>query len=846
MLSWAGIVGLALTWIFLLPYYNPVPWLGWSLFGFGTAASVASWVLSRERQGHGQGFRPYLLCAAPLAVLAAMMPFPESIGLIVLAVGLVLTAAPKRLGEIGNGLAFAGLILTIQAAWLPIHVVLESRYHHLGGLEPLVKLALSAFPLKAAVGGRGILVQTPGYQFSIATTMEKINMLMFALVYLGGLTAILIGGQRVRRTLRQALRLLWVLGAYFGARYLLLLMVFPAVRNMGVFWRPAWVLGTFLPLAFAPVAAPTGYGQGLRVSREVQVVRSEADSALEESVTQGSRRPSMSSRLLVAASCFTLVFAIGFHDPGALKPGRVMIDEYHSNWEKTTEPYTTEWYGEDSGYNYYSLASYMEDYYTVSRNLDSPITPELLATQDVLVLKTPTSAYSQEEIDAVFRFVRQGGGLLLVGDHTNVFGTSTYLNPLAERFGLHFNHDGTYDLATDGLSIYEDRSVFPHPTVRRLGKFMFATSCSLQAPLLSAGAITGYGIKGLYLDYSKENFFRTDAPDFDKDYGLLLQQVALHSGRGRVVAFTDSTVWSNFFMFIPGKWELAEGAFNWLNRRSMLTWAPWALIAVATAGAAALLIRRAKGVPVADPLGVAFALGFAALAILSARGLDSLVYAPPAKIARATTEIAFESEHSNMLIPSETIFIDPNSAYHVFYTWTQRGGARPRMAPLTEAVKCDIVVLANISQSFTSRDLARIKEYVESGGDLLVLHGNGSDDSAANQVLSMFGLAMEDPRDGFIMDLRGGTIQRSVPIYSVAGGTPLLYDSFGRAAAASTGVGERPGRVIVFGASSLLSDAFMGTTSTIPDETIRSIYDLCFYLIRFGKEAKTDHEQTSG
>ena len=86
MLSWAGIVGLALAWVFLLPYYNPVPWLGWSLLGFGIAASVASWVLSRERQGHGQGFRPYLLCAAPLAVLAAMMPFPESTGLIVLAV----------------------------------------------------------------------------------------------------------------------------------------------------------------------------------------------------------------------------------------------------------------------------------------------------------------------------------------------------------------------------------------------------------------------------------------------------------------------------------------------------------------------------------------------------------------------------------------------------------------------------------------------------------------------------------------------------------------------------------------------------------------------------------------
>ncbi len=845
MLSLAGIIGLALAWIFLLPYYNPVPWLGWSLLGLGIAASVASWVLNHERHGTRPGFRPYLLCAAPIAALAAMIPFPESTGLIVLAIGLMLTTAPKRLRDIGNGLVFAGLVLTAQAAWLPIHVALESRYHHLSALEPLVKLALSVFPLKAAVGGRGILVQTPGYQFTIATTMEKVNVLMFALVYVGGLTAILMTGQRARRSLRQALRLLLILGIYFGARYLFLLMVFSTARDIGIFWRPEWVLGTFLPLALVPVPELTGYGLGDLLTVRTVRTKPPPDPA-NQPATRCSRRPSMSSRLIMAASCFALVFAIGFHDPGALKPGRVMIDEYHSNWEKTTQPYTTEWYGEDSGYNYYSLASYMEDYYTVSRNLHSQITPELLESCDVLVLKTPTSAYSQEEIDAVFRFVRQGGGLLLVGDHTNVFGTSTYLNPLAERFGLHFNHDGTYDLVTDRLSIYQERSVFPHPTVRRLERFMFATSCSLEAPLLSAGAITGYGIKSLYLDYSQENFFRTDAPDYDKDYGLLLQQVALQSGRGRVVAFTDSTVWSNFFMFIPGKWELAEGALNWLNRRNMLEWAPWALITVAAAGTAVLASRRAKGVSIVDPLGVAFVMGFAALAIFSAQGIDTLFYAPRAKIAHTSTEIAFEGEHSNMLIPSETIFIDPNSAYHVFYTWTQRVGARPRMAPLSEAVKCDTIVLANISRPFTSRDLARIKEYVESGGSLLVLHGNGSDDSAANQVLSMFGLAVEDPRDGFILDLRGGTIQRFVPVYSVAGGIPLLYDSFGRPAAASAGVGTRSGKVIVFGASSLFSDAFMGTTSTIPDETIRSIYDLEFYLIQSGREVKTDHEQANG
>jgi hypothetical protein len=93
--------------------------------------------------------------------------------------------------------------------------------------------------------------------------------------------------------------------------------------------------------------------------------------------------------------------------------------------------------------------------------------------------------------------------------------------------------------------------------------------------------------------------------------------------------------------------------------------------------------------------------------------------------------------------------------------------------------------------------------------------------------------------------LRGGAIQRFVPIYSVVGGIPLLHDSFERPAAASADVGGRSGKVIVFGASSLFSDAFMGTTSTIPDETIRSIYDLEFYLIQLGREVKTDHEQAT-
>jgi hypothetical protein len=845
VLGWAGIVSSSLAWVFLLPYYHAVPWLGWSLFAVGLAAVCAASAAAAAGTATGRGpggawllFRSYALCALPLAALAVLMPFPEGVGAAVLAVGLALSALPARFRwprALGAGLAFSGLVSSVHSIWLPAHVMLESRFHHVSLFEPIVKLVLSAFGLDAALGGRGLLVKTAGYQFTLSTTLEKLNFLAFALVLLGGLAAILIDAvvcaeqhQRpFRRAAGQALRLAGILAAYFGARYVLLILLMPTVRNLNIFWRPEWTLGTLVPLMLVPVPRLVGLWQ------------TAADPPRQHARGAASRRPSVSSRLILAVCCFALVAAVGFHDPGTPKPGRVLIDEYHSSWEKTTEPYTTEWYGEDSGYNYYSLASYMEDYYTVSRNLDSPITTELLADTDVLMLKTPTSAYAADEIEAVVEFVRRGGGLLLVGDHTNVFGTSTYLNPIAERFGLHYNHDGTYDLDTDGLSIYEDRSMFTHPTVRRLGRFLFATSCSLDAPLWAAGAITGYGIKALYLDYSKENFFRTDAPDFDKDYGLILQQVALTRGQGRVVAFTDSTVWSNFFMFIPGKWELAEGALDWLNRTNRFIWVPWLLVAVALAGAGVLVWRhRVRGATIVDPIGVALALVLAVGAIMAVRWIDTAAYPPPAKIAHGTAEVAFERDHGNMLIPSETIFIDSGRAYHVFYTWTQRVSARPRVAPLAEAVECDIVVLPNIATRFEPRELDLIRGYVESGGRLLVLHGNGSDDTAANEVLGMFGLSVEDRRDAYLMNLKGGLIPRPVASYSVTGGTPLVYDNLGRPAAAVADVGTAGGRVMVFAASSLFSDAVMGTTSTIPDEVIRSIYDLEFHLINIGMEGR--------
>lgn len=80
----------------------------------------------------------------------------------------------------------------------------------------------------------------------------------------------------------------------------------------------------------------------------------------------------------------------------------------------------------------------------------------------MLVLKTPTREYSLGEINAIQRFVRRGGGLLLIGEHTDVFGTGTHLNAVAERFGFRFRFDCLFGVD----SVFEEhwnRPLTPHP-----------------------------------------------------------------------------------------------------------------------------------------------------------------------------------------------------------------------------------------------------------------------------------------------------------------------------------------------------------------------------------------------
>jgi hypothetical protein len=110
-----------------------------------------------------------------------------------------------------------------------------------------------------------------------------------------------------------------------------------------------------------------------------------------------------------------------------------------------------------------------------------------------------------------------------------------------------------------------------HPSVQHVGVMDFATSCSLDVRGSSGrAAIRSTGLKNKTAEYHVENFYPVPSDSAKMRYGAFVQLWSTCYGRGRVMAFTDSTIFSNFCTFEPGKAELMLGMLEWLNYRDRL------------------------------------------------------------------------------------------------------------------------------------------------------------------------------------------------------------------------------------------------------------------------------------
>jgi hypothetical protein len=348
----------------------------------------------------------------------------------------------------------------------------------------------------------------------------------------------------------------------------------------------------------------------------------------------------------------------------------------------------------------------------------------------------------------------------------------------------------------------------------------------------------------------------------------LPQAAAVEYGLGRAAAFTDSTVFSNFWFFQPGKAELFLNTVSWLNawnERDLLRVGAGVggvfilvLVSVLSFGAVSLPFRSkgprkgTRGTLELTWLWWGVSLGAVLLLPIAARRNRAACAEPRPQVPQV--RVAFELSHSNMRQPYWDLPGGANS-YHTFYNWTQRLGLIPRLhLDLEKALESrpEAVCLIRPDGHFSEANIRRLRRYLSAGGNLLVLEDPSQKASTVNQLIRPFGLRMDYGRTAANAVLFGAT----GPLATISASSCHIIDEGEARDAILSGQGggtsEKtalwtlgPDRYVVavkvqYGKGALIvcslggtfSDSAMGTTRTTPNAATRAIYELEYELWR--------------
>lgn len=685
------------------------------------------------RRSEYTGRRKWSILCIPCVIAAVFIPYPFSTGFILLAAGFFLLAVLPKMAA-WMAAALSGLIVIIQGAGMAVYFLVIPSGHSATVMSSFVYPLLRIFGFAASFDRGTVFIEKAGDVFPFPTTWDTLGIYPFLLIFLPAFVFLLLKCETLGQLFRRAFGFVGVSLLYVLLRYVLLLHFYfsselgteALSRFRDIFFSPLWMFLTFAPF----------------VVLIVLVYHPDVDIALPDFTV---RTRCVTASLIFLVSMGLLFGGFFFQEQGSPKQGRVLVDEIHSTWEPSYLVMDTHWYGSESTYNAYSMIEWLKVSYDVNRVISTAfvewepgetitkvegelvsdeITAEMLKSYDILILKTP-AMYTQQEVAAIVDFVKEGGGLFVIGDHSNFAGTSTALNQIIREFGLEFVFDSVNSVE-GRLSIYEREEV-AHPCAKYMPEFDFLTSCSIAAPAAVGRVITGYGLSAEPGEYASTGFFRETRRDLpvlatDRNWGIFHQCVAAKYGKGRIVAFADSTTISNFRIFFGGSDAMVIGCMEWLNytnQYGFVTTLLWAAGIVTTGIGVFFFSSIEKKKRTGALMIVVCAAGLGSS--LSLAAFVSPVYDDiPAKYYDWENTVCFDRSHSSEIVDSG----DRNGVYSVFLIWTQRVGRVPSIEHSLKACAekgKTIVIIDPVTENFSHEDIEVLKEHVKAGGNVLMM-----------------------------------------------------------------------------------------------------------------------------
>jgi len=207
----------------------------------------------------------------------------------------------------------------------------------------------------------------------------------------------------------------------------------------------------------------------------------------------------------------------------------------------------------------------LTDYSTIIET--EKITNTVLDAAAVFVVSNLNISFSRDEQILIWEYVRNGGSLLVIGDHTNVGGIQDPLNDLLEPVGIRYRFDAALPL-DETFKWLTCTHLLHHPITALLNnvdELQYGIGASLDISYPAFPIVIGDSALSDNGDYSNEDIAYLGDYEYNKGehLGDVILVAGAYYGNGKVLVFGDTSTFQN--PALPISYSFIQRTFSWLN-----------------------------------------------------------------------------------------------------------------------------------------------------------------------------------------------------------------------------------------------------------------------------------------
>ena len=256
-------------------------------------------------------------------------------------------------------------------------------------------------------------------------------------------------------------------------------------------------------------------------------------------------------------------------------PGNwVLVDMYHTRLQNPQDHRLYKWnYAYQGVHGYSRLFDHLEDNgYPWSGIRDMRLSAERLEGFDVLfinLLHDQRPDFDAEELEAIQAHVKNGGGLVMIVDHTNVYRHAERANRVLAPMGIEALYHSALDFGShsvSGTGWIAIKNLAEHPTNEGVEMISFQTGGPVNKEHGTA-FLSERGFADFWNEEETKGFYGNWKHDGDdklepkgKDVALV---AAAQYGKGRVVVIGDQNIYGDAWLHFGDNFKHVLNVFEW-------------------------------------------------------------------------------------------------------------------------------------------------------------------------------------------------------------------------------------------------------------------------------------------